>query len=145
MKKNLSDTTKRRKRDMEENYTHNPMCTNRRVSGVRDSALPRLAADFPASGASVDCSNVKYVQGAHANFSVQCGKAGNCAGRWGGGLHIESETLGNGQTVYWGHNDTASYYIGQSFNWGTFRLWQFFVHATVDGVYGNTGTYMFPH
>jgi hypothetical protein len=41
MKKNLSDTTKRRKRDMEENYTPNPMCTNRRVSGVRDSALPR--------------------------------------------------------------------------------------------------------
>jgi hypothetical protein len=44
MKKNLSDTTKRRKRDMEENYTPNPMCTNRRVSGVRDSALPRYPA-----------------------------------------------------------------------------------------------------
>ncbi len=41
MNKNLSDTTKRRKRDMEENYTRIPMCTNRRVSAVRDAALPR--------------------------------------------------------------------------------------------------------
>jgi RHS repeat-associated protein len=104
-----------------------------------------LAAAFPLSGASVDCSHVKYVQGAHANFSVQCGNAGNCAGRWGGGLHVESELLGTGDTVYWGHNDTASYYIGQSFNWGTFSLWNLFVHATVDVAYGNTGTYMFPH
>jgi hypothetical protein len=39
-KKNRSDKTKRRKRDMEENDTPNPSWTSRRVSGVRDSAPP---------------------------------------------------------------------------------------------------------
>jgi hypothetical protein len=43
----LSDTTKRRKQDMEPNDTINSMWTNRRVCGVRDSPLCPLRVSNP--------------------------------------------------------------------------------------------------
>jgi hypothetical protein len=106
-----------------------------------------LGADFPNTGASVNCTSVNYVQGSHANFSIGCGSAlgGDCAGRSAGGLHIESETLDNGQKIYWGHNDTASYYIGSGFNWGTFSAWNLFLHGAVDYLWGNVVITMFPY
>ncbi len=88
-----------------------------------------------------------YVAGGHANFRIACGSAngGNCAGPWGGGLHIESERLTTGERIYWGHNDTASYYIGSHANWGTFSPWNLVVHGTVDFIYGHMGNYIFPY
>ncbi len=77
-----------------------------------------------------------------ANFPIDCGEwqNGDCADRWAGGLHIE----GNLQQGFWGHNDTASYYIGSAFNWGTFSPWNLFLHAVVDVIGGSTATYIFP-
>ncbi|MGD1158588.1 MAG: RHS repeat-associated core domain-containing protein [Terriglobia bacterium] len=94
-------------------------------------------------GASANCGNLVYIQGGHANFSIDCGSAlgGDCAGRSAGGLHIE----GNPKEGFWGHNDTASYYIGQSFNWGTFSPWNLFLHGGVDYLWGNVVITMFPY
>jgi RHS repeat-associated protein len=110
-----------------------------------------LSADATlGSGASVNCGNLQYIQGGHANFAVTCGSWGtydttsnayNCAGRWPGGLHIEGDPTDG----FWGHNDTASYYIGQSFNWGTFSPWNLLVHGTVDFIGGSLFTYVFAH
>ena len=103
-----------------------------------------LAADAPAgSGASAICGSVQYIQGGHANFAIDCGSwnGGNCAGRFAGGLHIE----GNPEEGFWGHNDTASYFIGSGFNWGTFNPWNLVVHGVVDFIGGNTAVYVFPH
>lgn len=103
-----------------------------------------LSADTPAdSGAHVASCSDKYIQGGHANFSVDCGSwnGGDCAGRWPGGLHIE----GNQAIGFWGHNDTASFYLGGSFNWNTFNPWNLFVHTVVDVIGGNTAVYVFPH
>ena len=61
-----------------------------------------------------------------------------------GGLHIESKKLKNGLTIYWGHNDTVSYYIGQRGNAATFSLWKWLVHGGVDVIGGNLGNYIFP-
>jgi hypothetical protein len=97
-----------------------------------------------ASGgaAKVNCDNAVYIQGGHANFAIDCGewKNGQRAGRWAGGLHIETDGYGN----FWGHNDTASYYIGTSFNWATFNPWNLFVHGTVDFI-GGLFTDVFAH
>lgn len=114
--------------------------------GTVSGSLSADSGGTAGAAPSVNCGQVKYFQGSHANFPINCGSwnGGDCAGRWPGGLHIESSTL-NGQTTYWGHNDTASYYIGNSFNWATFSPWNFLVHSTVDAIYGNTGTYMFSH
>lgn len=101
-----------------------------------------LFADAPAgSGATVKSCDPNSIQGAHANFPIDCGDWLGCAGRWAGGLHIE----GNPTVGFWGHNDTASYYIGPSFNWDTFSLWNLFQHGGVDVLGGNTVVNMFPH
>jgi hypothetical protein len=115
----------------------------RQISAQCGTVGGNLSASFPGSGASVDCSKVKYIQGSHANFSVLCGTAngGNCAGRWADGLHIE----GSLETGFWGHNDSASFFIGSGFNWGTFSPGNLFLHGTVDVIYGTAGIYMFPH
>jgi RHS repeat-associated protein len=102
-----------------------------------------------ASGgaATVNCTSALFIQGGHANFLIDCGAwlGGDCAGRWLGGLHIQSETLDDGETIYWGHNDTASYYMGTGFNWATFSLWNLVLHGVVDYLGGNTALYVFPH
>ncbi len=111
--------------------------------GQCGSVRGNLSGNFPGTGASVNCTSVNYVQGSHANFSITCGNAmgGDCAGRWAGGLHIET----NGKGDFWGHNDTASYYIGQSFNWGTFSPWNLFLHGGVDYLWGSLVITMFPY
>jgi RHS repeat-associated protein len=117
------------------------------ISGQCGTLSGNLAT---ASGgaASVDCATVNYIQGGHANFPVTCGSWGtydpdtgtyDCSGRFAGGLHIET----NGSGVFWGHNDTASYYTGFGFNWGTFSPWNLFVHGTVDFIGGSLFTYVF--
>jgi len=79
MKKNLSDTTRRRKRDMEENYTPNPMCTNRKVSAVRDSALPRYDRRYLVP------------RTLHAWILGDCG----CGNRMGAGLCVPEHQCGD--------------------------------------------------
>ena len=95
-----------------------------------------LAADL-GTNPRVDCQQIVGINGAHANFSITCPNGG-CAGRWAGGLHIESAIGPDGIPYYWGHNDPASPYIGQSFNWSTLNWWNLFVHVGVDVVGGNT-------
>jgi hypothetical protein len=116
--------------------------------GNLDAALAQcgtLSGNLSAASggqASADCGNLVYSQGSHANFSIDCGdwKGGDCAGRWTGGLHIE--TNGNGD--FWGHNDTASYYTGSGFNWATFSPWNLFLHGGVGYLWGNLVITMFP-
>jgi hypothetical protein len=112
------------------------------ISGQCGTLSGNLSADAPVgSGASVNCNDVEYIQGGHANFPIDCGDwlGGDCAGRWPGGLHIE----GDPTQGFWGHNDTASYYVGSDFNWGTFSAWNLFVHGTVDFIGGSLFTYVF--
>jgi len=45
MKKNRSDNTRRRKRDIKQNYRPVSIRTSRRVSGERDSAPPRCGPE----------------------------------------------------------------------------------------------------
>lgn len=106
------------------------------------SAMSANLAAASSGAATVDCNNVQYIQGGHANFSVECGDwmNGNCSGRWVDGLHIE----GDPTTGFWGHNDTASYYIGSGFNWATFSPWDLAAHGFVDVIGGNTAVYVFP-
>jgi RHS repeat-associated protein len=103
-----------------------------------------LSSDAPSGmGAAVTSCDALYIEGGHANFSIDCGTwmGGNCAGRFVGGLHIE----GNPTLGFWGHNDTASPYLGASFNWGTFNPWKLVVHGVVDVAGGNTAVYVFSH
>jgi RHS repeat-associated protein len=115
------------------------------VNGQYQTVSSDVASALPGTGARVTSNVPKYVQGAHANFPIFCGTAGNCAGRYANGLHIESMKLKNGHTIYWGHNDTASPYIGSSFNLGKFDLWNLVVHGAVDVVNGHLGNYIFPY
>ena len=126
-----------------EEQFRNSAVYRRGISNQGDTVNTNLAKDFPSSGAHVISGDPIYVAGGHANFRVTCGSAngGNCAGRWRGGLHVET----NGHGKYWGHNDTRSYYIGARSNWTTFNLGNLVVHATVDVIYGHLGNYIFPY
>lgn len=109
--------------------------------GTVSSNLSANSAGTAGTSPSVNCGNVTSIQGSHANFQINCGSwnGGNCAGRWPGGLHIETDGQGN----YWAHNDTASPFIGSSFNWATFNPWNLFVHGTVDVIGGTLFNYVF--
>jgi RHS repeat-associated protein len=94
--------------------------------------------------ATATCSG-SFVQGGHANFTLVCDDdSQDClaAGRYDDGLHIE---FNSSTGLYYAHDDTASPYIGSSFNWATFNPWNLLVHGVVDVIGGNIAVYVFPH
>ncbi|HET9783770.1 MAG TPA: RHS repeat-associated core domain-containing protein, partial [Terriglobales bacterium] len=116
--------------------------------GGQCMAVGNAVAASAAGGKIQGCNQTEGLHGGHENYALSC-PSGCTAGRYAAGLHVECAP--GSTSSCWAHMDTASPYLGSTFNPFSIKSWEsldsgaLLAHFAVDVIGGNLGVYAFGH